>query len=225
MEKKCNKCKEVKDITFFGKESRSCDGYKSRCKKCCNEQYKINYPKYREAKLKQLKVYYSNNTDSIKLKSNEAYKKQDPEYRKVVKRKWREKNRQRLREKHNNYIQQRIKDDPVFKTDRKMRSLIYRLIKDKTERTALLLGYTSLDLINLLGSEISVKHIDHKVPLSWFIPGTDVKIVNSLNNLQLLSQSDNVKKHNCFAHPITDDYYLLIKKHIKPEYLNLLKIN
>jgi hypothetical protein len=223
MEKKCRKCKEVKDISFFGKESRTNSGYKSRCKKCCNEQYKIDYPKYRDAKLNQLKVYYSVNADSIKFKSNQAYKKQDPEHRKLIKSKWREKNRQRLRERQNNYIQERIKTDPVFRTDRKMRTLIYRLIKDKTERTSVLLGYTSIDLMNLLGSDIQSKHIDHKIPLSWFVSGTDIKIINSLSNLQLLSQSDNVKKHNCFAHPISEDYYSLIKPHIKIKYINQIK--
>ena len=166
-----------------------------------------------------------NNIDILKKKSNESYKKQDPEKRKLIKSKWRDKNRIRLREKHNNYIQERIKNDPIFRTDRKMRTLIYRLMKDKTEKTSSLLGYTSIDLINLLGSDISIKHIDHKVPLSWFIDGTDVKIINSLDNLQLLTQSENVKKHNCYADPVSPEYYELIKNHIKLNYLNSLKTN
>ena len=43
------------------------------------------------------------------------------------------------------------------------------------------------------------------------------------NKVALVDDSENVRKHNCFSHPISLEYSLLIKDHIKPKYLHLLK--
>ena len=222
--KRCNKCGEIKPVSEFGKESRAKNGYKCRCKTCTNSQYNKDYHKYRKKKLATAKLYYLKNYDDIKEKSKEYFKKQDREQRIITKTKWRENNRLKIRTKHNRYMKERIKIDPVFKANRIMRTMVNRLIKDKTEKTSKLLGYSAIDLINSLGSDISIMHIDHKVPVSWFIPGTDIKIINSLENLHLLTESENVKKHNCFAHSISKDYSLTIMPYIKTEYINLIKL-
>lgn len=153
------------------------------------------------------------------------YKKKTPEEIRVTKRKWREKNRMKIREKMNSYIKDKCKSDPVFKTKRNMRNLIYKVIKDKSSRTSDVLGYSYSDLIEVIGENMEGKHIDHKIPVSWFMPDVDIKLINSLENLHLLSASENVQKHNCFAHPVSIEYLQLIEKYIKPKYLQLLKTN
>jgi hypothetical protein len=52
MEKRCSKCKEKKDLSFFGVKKHSNDGYNHYCKKCENERGRIKYtvPKYKESR-------------------------------------------------------------------------------------------------------------------------------------------------------------------------------
>ncbi len=53
IEKKCSKCKEIKNVSEFSKDKYIKDGYTCRCKKCRNEHYNSYYEKYPEkAKLK-----------------------------------------------------------------------------------------------------------------------------------------------------------------------------
>jgi hypothetical protein len=43
--KKCKKCREEKELDFFGKDINSKDGYKSQCKLCrniSNKEYRDN---------------------------------------------------------------------------------------------------------------------------------------------------------------------------------------
>jgi hypothetical protein len=67
MKKKCNKCKEVKPVSEFGKEARAKNGYKPRCKKCTNAYYNSMYPKLRDNKLSQLKEYHHTKAGLIKV--------------------------------------------------------------------------------------------------------------------------------------------------------------
>lgn len=69
--------------------------------------------------------------------------------------------------------------------------------KDKNDRTYKMLGYTQSELMDRLGiktySDIKGMEIDHIFPVVAFIRIgiTDPKIINSLDNLQLLSTIDN----------------------------------
>ena len=40
--KKCTKCNEIKDLSEFGKRSKSKDKLMFKCKKCCSD-YRKNY--------------------------------------------------------------------------------------------------------------------------------------------------------------------------------------
>ena len=105
-----------------------------------------------------------------------------------------------------------------------MRSLVYRILINKTKTTFEILGYDKNDLLKSLGRYPNQEEsIDHKVPVSWFVEYTDIKLINHLENLQILSTKDNLIKSNTFAHKISKNYYELIKNKIKPKYLN--KIN
>lgn len=51
------------------------------------------------------------------------------------------------------------------------------------------------------------QHIDHMIPMSWFLADSPISIVNSLENLQLLAASENLRKKNSFSHPVPFEYY------------------
>lgn len=91
-------------------------------------------------------------------------------------------------------------------------SLINSLKKNKqikNEKTTTILGYSvqqfkthieKLFLENMSWDnwDLTGWHLDHKVPVSWFIENKcfDIKIVNSLNNLQPLWAKDNISKRD-----------------------------
>ena len=61
MEKKCNGCNNIKDVSLFHKDRRSKDGLRNHCKICINEINRLyrcnNIEKYNEAR----KTYYRKN--------------------------------------------------------------------------------------------------------------------------------------------------------------------
>ena len=65
--KKCTKCKEIKQLTLFGKATRSKDGYKSQCLMCKKKYREKNKIQISEAK----KEYYKNNSDFVKQNARE----------------------------------------------------------------------------------------------------------------------------------------------------------
>lgn len=221
--KYCNGCEKVKPLTEFSKEARAKNGYKPRCKECMNAYYNANYHKYKQDKLRRLKEYYKENQEVI-LQKVRNYK-QDPEQKIITKRIWREKNRLKIRERQNKYVRTRLIKDPSFAIQRRVRSAIYKLLNSRDGRTFDLLGYSLNDLLDTLGVDnIHDKHIDHKIPLSWFLVDTPIKISYHLNNLHLLGKSENVRKHNTFCDPVPRKYYKSAIDFIKPEYKNLIKI-
>ena len=220
--KKCNKCLEVKPFNEFGIEGRSKNGYKPRCKKCTNEYYNSTYYTFKENKLKKAKIYYSENKEYLKtLRINYKIDKQNKsKYNKA----YNILNREKINKLKNEYEKNKIKNDPNYRFIRNIRRLLHRTLEIKTESTFDLLGYTKNDLLKILGKYPEQgESIDHKVPVSWFIEYSDIKLINHLENLQILPTKDNLIKSNTFAHKISKNYYELIKNTIKPKYLN--KIN
>lgn len=67
--KKCSKCKEYKEILFFGKDKHTKDGYCSSCKECRKNDEKLI--KWREenreySREKAIKYYYEHHEERIK---------------------------------------------------------------------------------------------------------------------------------------------------------------
>ena len=73
MEKECTKCKEIKDISNFYKNSKK-DGYRSICKQCYNEKTKSYYVENKDTLTQYKKEWREKNIDKIleddKLKRN-----------------------------------------------------------------------------------------------------------------------------------------------------------
>ena len=224
MEKKCNECQITKDVKEFGKESRAKNGYKPRCKSCTNQYYKINYAKWKENKRQYARSYFEKNKDQIlknRLTHNlnlEKKKQRDTE--------WRLKNKEHLNKKALEYVKRRIKIDDDYRAVRNMRKLIYRLKIEKRGKTSDVLGYTIIDLKNKLGRLPNRNEsLDHKIPVSWFVSNEYIKEINHLENLQILSRSENSKKGNRNCCKVSFEYYTLIKSLIKPEFQNKIKTN
>ena len=220
--KKCNKCLETKEYSEFGKESRAKNGYKPRCKKCSNEYYNSLYPTFREKKINQIKTYFENNKNYVQelKKTHKIDKEKKSKYNKD----YRIKNREKLNKVANEYEKNKVKNNPHYRLVKNMRKLVYRTLLNKSKNTVELLGYDANDLLQKLSRYPNqTEAIDHKIPVSWFVEYADIKLINHLDNLQILSSHDNSVKNNKFAHKISIEYFELIKNIIKPKYIN--KIN
>lgn len=101
------------------------------------------------------------------------------------------------------------------------RKLIYRLRISKTNTTEIMLGYSYKQLIAALGKVPELnENIDHKIPITWFINITDCKLINDLQNLQILTKTENSKKNNFYSHPVSFEYFEMVKDKLKPQYIN-----
>lgn len=145
--KQCTKCKEVKDLTEFGKDKSMKDGLYSSCLVCKREDKRIYRENNREKVLERLRIYRENNREEIREKNRIYYEENQ------------EKERERIR------IYQ--KNNPEKERERKRRR---RAMKKKVQEK-----YTALDerYTRLIFSEMCFKckakenlTIDHNYPLS-----------------------------------------------------------
>jgi hypothetical protein len=91
----CNKCKQEKLISLFPKHRTSKDGYENTCKDCKNILAKKHY----KDNINRKKQYY--------LDNKIEYSKRDKKYSET-KKKWREDNKDQLKEYYNNWRKQNI---------------------------------------------------------------------------------------------------------------------
>ena len=167
--------------------------------------------------------YYQEWYQANKQKVQEYHKKYYRENREAKKEyysDWRSENREHV----NAYAKERRSKLPH---EHRYRNLIKRVLEQKDTVEYLELGYNSVELLSHLEVftlDWRKNHIDHKVPVSWFKQTTPISIVNSLENLQVLSASENIAKSNKFAHPISENYYNIILKYIKKNYISRLEI-
>lgn len=219
----CNGCKNKKNTSMFYKESRSKNGYKPRCKKCMSAYDKMYYMnKNKEKKISYAKKYYEEHKNQILY--NNSLLRANPEHKKarrIYNKEYRKKNIVVLRKKANEYQKAKSKSDPDFRLRKNFTKLIYHVKNKKTNKAHVLLGYTRQELIESLGRYPNKNEsIDHKIPITWFKNGTDVKIINHLDNLQILKKSNNFKKNNKYAHAVDKKYFKKCIQFIKPQFKN-----
>jgi hypothetical protein len=125
--------------------------------------------------------------------------------------KWREDNSDILRKQRNAWLKNKLRTDPEYNFIWCLRTKIRCFLNgSKSSKTEALLGYTFKDLIKKLGRIPNPgEHLDHKIPISWFKPGTPINVIWDLSNLQIIPVSKNCKKVNLFSHPVPFDYYCL----------------
>jgi hypothetical protein len=222
MEKKCNKCQKTKPVSEFSKEARAKNGFKPRCKQCLNEYYNSRYPHYKDKKCKQTIEYFNKNKEAV-LERRKSYN-IDLKNRKEKSKIWHLKNRERINKQKLEYMKEKIKTDSEFRAIRNMRNLIYRLKVEKRGKTAEVLGYTITHLKNKLGRlPERNESFDHKIPVSWFISTEYIREINNLENLQILTRSENSSKSNHYCCEVSIEYFLQIKHLIKEPFLNKIK--
>jgi hypothetical protein len=204
--KKCCKCKIKKDLLFFGKYSKSKDGYRVNCKECRkeeslnqrnknpNKEYFKDYYLKNKLKLKEyLKIYNISNRKIIAFKQKE--------YRKI--------NAEKIRENKRDYINNKMQNDNLFKFKSNMRCRLNMFFKSKSLKkpfkTEKLLGFDYLTAKIYIENQFKNGmnwdnygewHIDHIKPLSLAKNELDVIELCNYKNLQPLWALENIIKGN-----------------------------
>jgi hypothetical protein len=221
--KKCNGCKNILPVSNFGKEKRAKNGYKPRCKECLNK-YNNNFYLNNKDKFKDYgKKYYLKNKDIIIKKVSEYAK--NSLIKKEYNKNYYAKKKSKINSQNNERIKCRLKNDLEFRFVRNVRKLIYRLKVEKNSSTEKMLGYSYNDLIiHLKKVPNKNENIDHIIPVSWFIEGTPVNIINALDNLQILDKAKNLSKSNSYCDEIKYTFFKKIEPYLKKTNLTKIKI-
>lgn len=182
--KKCSKCKIKKPLDEFKGKSYYC----IPCNQEYNKQYRNNNPLY-------MKEYFLSNKDKITIKEKE----------------WRENNKDKFNNYHNNYHKQR-RNNPLIKLHKFVMGGMYRGLKlgSKDISSLEIVGLNSWEefkfhiesqFINGMtwenygkGKNNETWHIDHIIPINSAITLEEVKKLNYYTNLRPMWCSDNIRK-------------------------------
>lgn len=196
--KKCSQCKSIKSIDLFPLDNSKKGGHSNYCKPCKNE-------KVRAIKEKNKEKYTQKAIEWKALNKNKVS---------IIKKRYRDKNRDKINEYSSQYNRVRKESDPLFKMKEQTRKLISRSFKrkylTKTSPSYKILGCTWEEFFNHLlktaknnypKKNINSKnlftydwHIDHIIPIITANNEEDVLKLNHYKNLQLLTPEDNLKK-------------------------------
>jgi hypothetical protein len=162
------------------------------CTTCHYEKYPVKgfYGKSKEHKkelqrLRARRWYEKNRAEAIEKAAQ--WKKENPEKINISARRWRKKE--------------------TSKTIIFMRQCVRRCMKNKTDRTHVILGYTREELMlhlerqfkkGMTWDNMGEWHIDHIIPVSQYVAEgeTDPSVINALTNLRPMWARENMKKHN-----------------------------
>lgn len=196
--------------------------YREKNKEKYKEYFRLKSKEYREKNKEYFQMYRENNKEIITKKSREHYKNNVDKIKEKNK-KWRENNPEKHREYNRISAAKSRKGQPEKHRWRYiLKETLKKLNKEKNDKTIKLLGYSPKELkeyLLTLSPNWSEFEIDHKIPLTWFIPSTPVSLINDFRNLQLLTKSENNKKRNYYMSDVDNDFFNEIKKYIKKEYL------
>jgi hypothetical protein len=199
----CSKCQENKNVSDFYKDKTRKDGYRSRCKICCN----IESGEYQKLK------------PEISRKKSKTFREKHPTKVKEIYKKWRSNNISKEQKRSNewkknnrdkvNIYKKNIRNlDPVVKLVDNVRNRINQYIKhsniSKHNKTFDIVGcspeflkeYLEKQFTNGMSWELMGQHIhiDHIIPLSSAKTEEEVYKLCHYTNLQPLWAEDNLKK-------------------------------
>jgi len=169
--KTCSTCQLFKGVDNFHRQIGRKDGYRSICKKCRTDDFKIKYRNSPDTHREKTKQYRINNQDKINMYFKNRYIQKPHEYA------WR------------GMLNSVIRRFGGKKEDSTYQILGYSAFELKEHMEKLFVDGMSWD-------NWGKWHIDHVKPISKFEKNTDPKIVNSLDNLQPLWGVDNIRKSN-----------------------------
>lgn len=201
--KQCKTCGELKTLDEYSNSKRNAGGKRPNCKTCT--KLSVN-KKAQNAASKR----YRDRHPEKRLERNRIYREKYPEKMKALR---------------NRRLNERYREDPIYRLQTILRQQIVDYIKyKKNERTAQLLGYTAQDFINRYGEGSTGQHIDHKIPKSWFKEDAPINVVWHLDNLQWLDGVENDLKGNRYADPISESYLQIALPHIKESFKDYLYV-
>jgi len=201
----CSKCKEKKDLSEFNKNHKNKDGYYPWCKICKKEQDNI---------------YYQANKQKLII-INTKWTKNNKQKRLKLDKKWRINNVEKIKDINKKYR----KNNPHYKIRNLWHNLKrknFNITNKKDDYYIMVKQHIESQFIE--GMNWSNIEIDHKIPVTWFKNETSSDIINNLNNLQPLYINDNRTKFNKTSSPITLNFYIMVKQHIKEKYIERIHI-
>jgi hypothetical protein len=210
--KLCNKCKESKDVSCFGKCNSNKDGLQAYCKACRkkyaqdNKDKLVNYRKQyyatnTEVIKKQQQDYYINNKERLmdhhrkyvelnktqRLAYSKSYYESNKEYIAKQQHNYYLQNKEHIKMRARTYQQENIED--YLANSAKRRAMLLNATPSWTNKEAVVGMYKLARLFNKTGLSL---HVDHIVPLN----SEKVCGLHCEANLQLLPSSNNISKGN-----------------------------
>ena len=192
MEKKCNKCNVVKDISEFYKAKTNKDGLNKACKVCIKQYHQFNkekIKKYREVNKEKRAEY------------DKKYNKTNKEKRKEYHIEKYKVNKERLDNYASNYRKSRRKTDSLYNLTLNTRRAIARYLNGaKSKRTKEIIGIDYKEFQDYLEAEYTENmHLDHIIPQSWAINEDEVYILNHYSNFQIITAEENLTKSDSYC--------------------------
>jgi len=204
--KYCRGCEQTKELTEFGKQSRSPDGLRSRCKVCRNayeKKWSKNNPEKKRARNRK---YSKNNREKINATARKKHK-NNPEKRRAANRK--SSQRPEAKKKINARVRERRKTDPQFRILCNLRRRLSHALKGNTKSasTMTLLGCSIMHLQDYLTMRFQpgmtwenygTWHADHMMPCASFDledPEQQRRCFH-YTNLQPMWASENISKRD-----------------------------
>ena len=204
MKKVCSLCGEEKNINdFYMRKNKPL----ARCKSCINKINNEWYDKNAGGKIAYAKQWRENNKDKDRSYKRKYYYK-NSEKMNQISTEWRKNNKEKHVQNVVKSTRKRYKNDLLFRLAYLVRSGIKRVTdaveKDKELRSLEYLGCSleefkshieSLWTEGMTWDNHGKWHIDHKIPLSWFIKNSNNPWeANHYSNLQPLWAEDNLQK-------------------------------
>ena len=220
-EKSCSKCKEVKSIGEFNSHKTSASGYDYKCK-VCKARYNKKYSQDNDSILKaKKKIFRKKNRESI-LEYNTQWRQENPNYTKEHYKK----NKKRIDAKQSIYRKtnlnaERARTLKYYHDNRdaiRIKKVIYRKERShviyaccakrraaKIQRSVLWADHNKIKNVYFDCRELNLAAkaagcsesfvVDHIIPLQGkLVSGLHVK-----NNLQIITNSENLSKSNKFT--------------------------
>lgn len=217
MTKLCNKCNITKPTIEFYKTSSNKDGLNSRCKSCIDVQNKTYQIKNKNEIAQNQRKYYQDNVQSIAeykkewFQNNRDINKEKQYYLDNIEtiKEYKKSHQELYKSKRNKDLKFRRDNDPLYKLECGVRSLIRQYIKQmgykKNSKTAVILGCSYDDFKVHIENQFTEGmswdnsgkwHYDHIIPISSAKSEQEVIELNHYTNFQPLWAEDNMQKGN-----------------------------
>ncbi len=189
MEKKCNICSLVKDVSNFNKSSQHKSGYRNYCRDCQRDMNKKYVEKVGDELKERKKIWNEKNPQKVKEYRKKTYEKHGKRLSKIR--------------------YEKVKSDSIEYLKVLMRRRIRAILKSKNLKRRLpseiIVGCSYSELKSYLENKFKDGmswdnqgswHIDHIIPLSSAKSEQEIFKLCHYTNLQPLWAEENIRKSN-----------------------------